>query len=178
MMTCRTSPISPASMARRSCRAAGIEAAVERQHDAAVAPIDLIDGGVGFGNVEIDRLLAQHGLAHLHGMQHQADMGIGRRADDNGIDIGTFNHRHRVKRGLATQMIGQASGRVANRISNRDKLCMGIGRHIGRMDFPNSSSTKNRNAQHVSETPVDFEIAAALRHDAEVRWREGSQGCE
>jgi hypothetical protein len=46
------------------------------------------------------------------------------------------------------------------------------------MDFPNSSSTKNRNAQHVSETPVDFEIAAALRHDAEVRWREGSQECE
>jgi hypothetical protein len=51
-------------------------------------------------------------------------------------------------------MIGQVPGRAAKWIGNRDKLCIGIGRHIGRVDLPNSSSTKNRNAQHLLETPV------------------------
>ena len=133
---------------------AGIKATVECHHDAAVEPLDLKDSSVHLGKVEVDRLLAKHGLSHLHGMKHQTDMGIRRCADDNGIDIGSLNRRDRIKRGLTTKMIGQVPGRAAKWIGNRDKLCIGICRHIGRMDFPNSSSTKNRNAQHLLETPV------------------------
>jgi hypothetical protein len=49
-------------------------------------------------------------------------------------------------------MFGQVPGRGAEWIGNRDKLCLGISRHIGRMDFPNSSSTENRNSQHIGNS--------------------------
>ena len=75
-------------------------------------------------------------------------MSICRGADNDCIDIGSLNRRDGIKRGLTTKMIGQIPGRGAVRIGNRDKLCLGISRHVGRMDFPNSSSTENRDAQH------------------------------
>ena len=85
-------------------------------------------------------------------MKRQIDVGIRRRADDNGIDIGSLDRRDRIERGLATKMIGEISGRGAVWIGNRNQLCLGIFRHIGRMDFPNSSRTKNRNSQHVGNS--------------------------
>src|SRR5216683_97803 len=131
---------------------AGIKATVECQHDAAVEPFDLMDSSVHFGNVEVDRLLAKHGPSHLHSVKHQADMSICRCADDDCIDIGSLNRRDGIKRGLTTKMIGQVPGRGAVWIGNRDKLCLGISRHVGRMDFPNSSSTKNCNSQHIGNS--------------------------
>jgi hypothetical protein len=49
-------------------------------------------------------------------------------------------------------MIGQVPGRGAEWIGNRDELCLGISCDIGRMDFPNSSSTKNRHSQHIGNS--------------------------
>src|SRR5205814_7032461 len=131
---------------------AGIEATVECQHDAAVEALDLMDSSVYFGNVEVDRLLAKHGLPHLHSTKHQADMRICRCADDDCVDIGSLNRRDGIERGLTTNVICQVPGRGAVWNGNRDELCLGISRHIGRMDFPNSSSTKNRNSQHIGNS--------------------------
>ena len=85
-------------------------------------------------------------------MKHQTDMGICRGADNDCIDIGSLNRRDGIKRGLTTEMIGQVPGRGAVWIGNRNKLCLGISGHVGRMDFPNSSSTKNRDSQHIGNS--------------------------
>ena len=90
-------------------------------------------------------------------------MGIGRCADDNGIDIGSLNRRNGIKRGLTTKMIGQAPGCATVWIGNGDKLCIGICRHIGRMDFPNSSSTEYRDAQHYWKLRFVLRSAKSLR---------------
>jgi hypothetical protein len=96
-------------------------------------------------------------------MKHQTDMSIRRRTDDDCIDIGSLNRRDGIKRGLATKMIGQVPGRGAVGIGNRDKLCLGISRHIGRVDFPNSSSTENRNAQHIGNSGLSLGLTDSLR---------------
>ena len=128
-----------------------------------------MDSSVHFGNVEVDRLLAKHGLSHLHRVKHQADMGIRRRADDDCIDIGSLNRRDRIKRGFTTKMIGQVPGCGAIWVSNRDKLCLGISRHVGRMDFPNSSSTKNRNSQHIGKLRPILGLTARFAKHASMR---------
>ena len=79
-------------------------------------------------------------------------MGIRRCADDNGVDIGSLNRLDGIKRRLTTKMVGQIPGRGAEWIGNRDKLGLRISRYIGRMDLPNSSSTKNRNSQHIGNS--------------------------
>jgi len=130
----------------------GIKATVECHHDATVEPLDLLDSRVHFADVEVDRLLAKHGLSQLHRVKSQTDMRIRRCADDDCIDIGSLNRRNGIKQGLTTKMIRQVPGRGAIWVSNRDKLCLGISRHIGRMDFSNSPSTKNRNSQHIGNS--------------------------
>src|SRR5437879_13803023 len=104
-----------------------------------------MDSSVYFGNVKVDRLLAKHGLSHLHSVKHQADMSICRCADDDCIDIGSLNRRDGIKRDLTTEMIGQVPGRGAVWIGKRDKLCLGMSRHVGRVDLHNSSNTQNPN---------------------------------
>ena len=98
-------------------------------------------------------------------------MGIRRRADDDCIDIGSLNRRDGIKRGLTTKMIGQVPGCGAIWVSNRDKLCLGISRHIGRMDFPNPSSTKNRNSQHIGKLRPILGLAARFAKYASMRRR-------
>src|SRR6185369_12275268 len=109
-----------------------------------------------FGDVEVDRLLAKYGLSLPHRVKHQTDMSIRRRADNDGIDIASPDRRDGIKRGLASKMIGQILGCGAVWIGNSDKLCLGISRHVGRMDFPNPSSTKNCNAQHIGNSNLSW----------------------
>ena len=49
--------------------------------------VDDLDAGLDAGDVEIDRLFAEDRLAGAGKALDQVGMGIGRRADDDGVDI-------------------------------------------------------------------------------------------
>jgi hypothetical protein len=64
-----------------------IEAAVEADHQLALGLINHLDAGLDPGDVEIDRLFAEDRLAGAGKTLDQVGMGVGRRADDDGVDI-------------------------------------------------------------------------------------------
>ena len=69
------------------------------------------------------------------------------------IDIGSLNRRDGIERGLTTEMIGQVpAAAVPYGSAIVTSFCLGISRHVRRMDFPNSSSTKNRDSQHIGNS--------------------------
>ena len=98
---------------------AGIETAVEGHHDARVQLLELAHGGIGLGQVVVDRLLAKHRLSGMCGLEHQVRMGVGRRTDDHRIDVGAGDQRFGVRRGFAAQPVGQRTRRSFDRVCHR-----------------------------------------------------------
>ena len=129
MMTCRTSPISPSSIERRSCRALGSK---RRSNATMTRPSSRSISWTAASTLAMSRSIgfSQSTAFPADGMKHQTDMSIGRRADDDGIDIGSLDRGDGIERGLTTEMTGQIAGCGAIWIGDRDQSYTGIRRRV------------------------------------------------
>ena len=85
--TISSSPIAPSAMRLRSDGEIGIEAAIEADHQRRAGLLDDFEAGADALDVEIDRLLAEDGLAGARGALDQIGVRVGRRADRDGVDV-------------------------------------------------------------------------------------------
>ena len=125
-----------------------VEAAVEGQHHPAAHALDLGGGAFALGDVEVDRLLAEHRLAELDRLQEQADMGVGRRADHHGIDVRPGDRRHRIAHRLGAERLRQRLDRLGERIGDGDELRLGVRRDAGGVDLADAPCAENCNSNH------------------------------
>jgi hypothetical protein len=105
-----------------------IEAAVEADHQRGAFGVDDLEAGLDPLDVEIDRLFAEDRLAGPGEALDQIGVGIGGRADDDGVDIGGgFDGLDGAHFGAI--LAGQVSGGLGHGIGNGDEPGLGIGGH-------------------------------------------------
>src|ERR1700730_4895424 len=73
-----------------------VEPAVEADHDGRVQALDVLPARVDPGQVEVDRLLAEHRLARPYRGGEQVDVGSRGGGDDDGVDACVTEERPRV----------------------------------------------------------------------------------
>src|SRR5207253_2308528 len=110
--------------------------------------LDLGHRRVGLLDIEIDWLLAKYGLAAPSSLKCEIDVSVGRRADDDGIDIAAGDGGAGTCRSLATESIGQRFRGALDRIGNRDEPAARVLCHVAGMDLADSAGTKDCDSDH------------------------------
>ena len=125
-----------------------VEAAVEADHQRLAGFADHLEAAADAAGVEIDRLLAEHGLAGGDGGLDQVGMGIGRRADHHGVDAGIGEDRLGAG-DLGAGGLGERSGRLGGGIGERDQLRIGTRRDIEPVNAPDPAGAQQSKSHHV-----------------------------
>ena len=97
----------------------GVEAAVEADHEGHARGLDGRDGPVDLGQVEAHRLLAQDRLAGGRGAHDEVDVGVGARADRDGVDVAAGQQGIDRER-LDTELTGDPGRRLGHRVRDGD----------------------------------------------------------
>jgi hypothetical protein len=127
-----------------------VETSIECEHHAATLALDFVRCGKRLFHVEVDGFLAQNSLAALDGFEHERDVRVRRRADDDRVDIFAFEHACGVRRGFAAQTGSQRSGCTFNRVCYHDQLCIRARGDVASVNATNAAGTEYGDSNHVS----------------------------
>ena len=128
-------------------RKVGIEAPVEAYHQRHAAFGDDRKGCFGAPPVEVERLLAEHGLTGARRRLYEVGMGVGGAGDDDGLDCRIGKHRgfRPDCRAIAAR---QPLGRGAIYIDDRAETGPGMARDILCVDGTDAACAKLAKADH------------------------------
>jgi hypothetical protein len=105
----------PADLARLhrvpQCLVGGVVAPVEADLDRHPAGLDLGPAAVDPGDIQIDRLLAEHRLAGLGRLGHEIHVGVGGRRDQHRLHGRVSQHGAHVRSHFGTVLRGRRFGR-------------------------------------------------------------------
>ena len=132
MLSSSTRPIRPSQLAFEAGKV-GIEAPVEAYHQRHAAFGDDRKGCFGATPVEVERLLAEHGLTGSRRRLYEVGMGVGRAGDDDGMDR-TIGKDRDLGPDLATVAPRQLLGRGRIDIDDRTKTSRGMAGDIRCVD--------------------------------------------
>ena len=140
--TISRAPIAPSATRLRSAEEIGIEAAIEANHERRAGLLDHFKASADAVNVEVDRLLAEDRLLGARGPFDEIGVGVGRRANGDGIDL--LGGEDRVDFGdLGACRLGQDRGRRWIRVGDESDLAVGARRDIAAMDFADPTRADN-----------------------------------
>src|SRR5207253_2372498 len=123
-------------------------AAVERQHDPTIKALHFLYRSQALGHVQVDRFLAQHRFALANGTQNQADVGVGRGADNDGLDVVAIDGRLAVKHGFGAEGIGQALSGIGERICHDYQLGKLACSDVGCVNLADTTGAENCDTYH------------------------------
>ena len=104
------------------------------------AAVDALD-------VEVDRLLAQHGLAHVRRRRDEIDMGVCRRGDHDGIDLGIGQRRRGIGRRPRTKLLRQLGRRLGHGIDDVFDARLRMRGDIARMQLADAARAEDAEGQ-------------------------------
>ena len=141
----------------------GVEAAVEADLDRHAQAADLAPAGIDLGDVEVDRLLAQDGLAGLGRGRDQLDMGVGRGRDQHGIDAAVAQRLAHRAGDPAAMRLGHRHRRRALDVERPGQLGLGVRRQIVGMHPADAAAAQNREPDHAQPPTFGARRAERLR---------------
>lgn len=118
-----------------------VEAAVEADHQRLARFLDRRQAAADAGGVEIDRLLAEHGLAGRDSLLDQIGMGVGRRADQDGVDRRIGEDRLRARR-LGAGRGGERGGSLRHRVGDGDEFGIAARGDVQPVDAPDAAGAQ------------------------------------
>ena len=125
-----------------------VETTVEPHHDEGVEPLEatvqLVDGG----GVHGDGLLAQGRLAGLRGLDDVVHVQGGRRADDDGVDLGIGEDCIDVVGGARPVRVGQGLRGIGDDVGDERQGGVGVAGDRAGVDVGNPACADEANSQH------------------------------
>ena len=112
----------------------GIEAAIEADHQRRAGLLDDFEAGANALDIEMDRLLAEDRLFGARGALDEIGVGVGRRADGDGVDVLRGEDRVDFAR-PCPRRLGQGRRRRGIRVGDESHLAVGARRDIAAMDL-------------------------------------------
>jgi hypothetical protein len=125
-----------------------IEPPVKADHDGGAQPLDLLPAGVDPGQVQVDRLLAEHRLAGLGARGEQVDVGRRGRGDDDRVDARVAQDRPGILRRCRAVQRGDLVRRDLDRIVHDGKLGARVRRQRSGVHAADPPGAEQTETQH------------------------------
>jgi hypothetical protein len=126
-----------------------VEAPVEVNHGWNTGPGDRRDRCACSIEIEVDRFLAEDGLARRSSALQVLRMCVGRRGDEYGVDVARGKDVGRFGRDLGAVHLSKVSGAGAVKIVHDGKVDTGVRREIACVCGSNEPGTYQGEADHV-----------------------------
>ena len=124
-----------------------VEAPVEPQHDGNRTAADSLAALQDGIDVEIDRLLAQHGQTVRRGTRHEVDVGRCRRGDDDAVEVVYGEDLCWVFDCPCTGAIREFTGAVDERIGDHHQVDVGVCGDAAGMNLTDSAGAEQGQSQ-------------------------------
>ncbi len=150
MMTCRTCPTSPSRMARLSASALGSKRRLKPTSSGTGVFFRLAEAAVDLGDVQVDRLLAQHGLARGRRLLDEIDVRVGGRTHDDRVDVLACNQVLRLRGPFTAVLLRQGPGPRLERVDDSYEARARMAGDVACVDLADATGADDSDAQHGS----------------------------